>query len=169
MLFLKLLFCFGTAKASKAASCCTVLFLNAFLLLCLFTRGSEVKAAPSSGMWFHCIVEVRPVFPNRKPGPVQRESLKLGLTYEGRAMSKCGECASVFPHSRDECLRVQRDWRVETDRGRCRWNVLVSICGHFFAYKLFQFQENVFFRAPRSNSFNATDIHTKSHLCGTFG
>lgn len=57
--------------------------LNAFLLLCLFVRGLEVKASPSSGMSFKCIVEVGPVFLKRKaktviPAPSRRKASKLG-------------------------------------------------------------------------------------------
>ena len=57
--------------------------LNAFLLLCLFVRGLEVKASPSSGMLFKCIVEVGPVFLNRKAkrvitAPSRKKAFKLG-------------------------------------------------------------------------------------------
>lgn len=48
---------------SESVQSCLVIVLNVLLLLCFFAGGSEVKAPPSCGMSFNCIVKIRHEFP----------------------------------------------------------------------------------------------------------
>ena len=119
--------------------------LNAFLLLCLFVRGLEVKASPSFGMSFKCIVEVGPVFLKRKAKTVITAPLKRDIIIIHNV-----ENVSVFMQKEITQI-VLLDWRVQTNLGRYRWNVSdILHLWHFFAYNQLNFQErNVFFCANK--------------------